>query len=297
MALPQTGIFALGTIAHSYLELSITPGADLRSVGAAMAGISESRTTMGAVNIVVGFRPEMWRSLRPNRCPDGLAGFNAPVVGPDTFEMPATQQDVFVWISGGSYDAVFDAVVGVTTALEGLASVVEETTGWTYHRDLDLTGFIDGTENPSLAKAAHLVVIPDGAPGRGGCVLLFQKWAHDTAAWTGLSVAEQQKVIGRTKANSVELADRPESSHVARTDQEDFGDIFRRNTAYGSPQDHGTVFVGFAATQQPLAATLDSMAGIGGIRDALTRFTRPLTGAYYFVPASDDLSGLGKSAD
>ena len=35
---------------------------------------------------------------------------------------------------------------------------------------------------------------------------------------------------------------------------------------------------------------LDSMAGlVSGKRDALTRYTRPLTGAYYFVPAADSL--------
>jgi porphyrinogen peroxidase len=32
------------------------------------------------------------------------------------------------------------------------------------------------------------------------------------------------------------------------------------------------------------------MAGlISGTRDALTRFTRPLTGAYYFVPSTESV--------
>jgi putative iron-dependent peroxidase len=36
---------------------------------------------------------------------------------------------------------------------------------------------------------------------------------------------------------------------------------------------------------------LESMAGLsGGARDALTRYTRPLTGAYYFVPSTERLS-------
>jgi putative iron-dependent peroxidase len=35
---------------------------------------------------------------------------------------------------------------------------------------------------------------------------------------------------------------------------------------------------------------LESMAGsTGGARDALTRYTRPLTGAYYFVPSIESL--------
>jgi putative iron-dependent peroxidase len=54
--------------------------------------------------------------------------------------------------------------------------------------------------------------------------------------------------------------------------------------------DHGTMFVGFSSTQRPLATMLESMAGLAGdSRDALTRFTRPLTGAYYFIPSTDAL--------
>jgi len=35
---------------------------------------------------------------------------------------------------------------------------------------------------------------------------------------------------------------------------------------------------------------LDSMAGlVTGARDALTRFTQPLTGSYYFVPSVEGL--------
>jgi hypothetical protein len=50
------------------------------------------------------------------------------------------------------------------------------------------------------------------------------------------------------------------------------------------------LFVGFAAGQRPLAAMLESMAGlVTGTRDALTLYTRPLTGAYYFVPSIESL--------
>ena len=42
---------------------------------------------------------------------------------------------------------------------------------------------------------------------------------------------------------------------------------------------------------------LDSMVGRGGgPRDELTRFTRPLTGAYYFIPSAEDLAGIGAAS-
>jgi putative iron-dependent peroxidase len=293
MALPQTGIFALGTPAHCYLEFDLLTGADPGPAVAAVAGLTEPRTTMGGVNLVLGYRPELWSGLQPDHAPADLAGFGDPVVGPDGFTMPSTQHDLFCWIAGSANDVVFDTAIEIIGALAGMATVADETIAWTYHRDLDLTGFIDGTENPALSEAARLILVPNGDPGAGGSVLLIQKWAHDTAAWTALPVPDQEKAIGRTKSDSVELDPRPESSHVARTDQDDFGDILRRNTAYGSPQEHGTMFVGFAASRTPLATMLESMAGLrGGVRDELTRFTTPLTGAYYFVPSVEDLALL-----
>jgi putative iron-dependent peroxidase len=59
---------------------------------------------------------------------------------------------------------------------------------------------------------------------------------------------------------------------------------------YGTVTDHGTMFVGFSADQRPLATMLESMAGLAdGVRDALTLYTQPLTGAYYFVPSTQSL--------
>jgi putative iron-dependent peroxidase len=97
-------------------------------------------------------------------------------------------------------------------------------------------------------------------------------------------------VIGRKKRDSVELEDKPSDSHVASTDQDKFGKIFRRNMPYGTVTNHGTMFIGFSADQQRLSAMLESMAGrTTGVRDALTRYTRPASGAYYFVPAAECL--------
>jgi putative iron-dependent peroxidase len=89
---------------------------------------------------------------------------------------------------------------------------------------------------------------------------------------------------------SVELTDKPPDSHAASTDQDRFGKIFRRNMPYGTVTDHGTMFVGFSSNQRRLSTMLETMAGLaGGERDSLTYYTRPLTGAYYFVPSTDAL--------
>jgi putative iron-dependent peroxidase len=290
MASPQTGIFALGTASHAYLEFDLLASADPAAAVARVAGLREPRTTIGGVNVVAGFRPELWAAVAPDAAPPGVEGFNEPLVGPDGYTLPATQHDVVIWLSGASYDVVFDLSRDVLTDLVGHAALAREMVGWPYHHDLDLTEFIDGTENPSLVEATMAALLPPGSPGEGGSILLLQQWEHDISAWEGLGVAEQEAVIGRRKADSAELDPRPASSHVARTDQDRLGTIFRRNIPYGSVERHGTIFVGFAADQRILHGMLESMLGAGGERDALTRFTRALTGAYYVVPSAERLA-------
>src|SRR6185312_13045718 len=221
-----------------------------------VAGLREPRTTMGGINLVTGFRPEIWQRIAPDDAPEAH-GFDRDIVGTDGYTMPATQHDALLWLSGSAYDVVFDAARSAIAALEPFASVAEETSSWPYHHDRDLTGFIDGTENPSLLEAPEIVLIPEGSPGTGGTILLLQKWDHDAAAWESLAVEAQEAVIGRRKTDSVELDDKPGDSHVASTDQDTFGDIFRRNMPYGTVTDHGTMFVGFCAEQQPLRTMLE----------------------------------------
>jgi putative iron-dependent peroxidase len=287
---PQSGIFALGTSSHSYVEFDLRTGGDGRALVVAIANLREPRTTIGGVNLVAGFRPELWRALRPEDLPAELTGFNHDLAGPDGYVMPATQHDAVLWLSGSAYDVIFDTAREAISILAPTAAVGEETSSWPYRDDRDLTGFVDGSENPSLLEAPEVALIPAGSPGAGGSVLLLQKWVHDASAWEALPVARQEATMGRTKPDSIELEDRPSDSHVARTDQEQFGKVFRRNMPYGTVSDHGTMFVGFTAHQGRLAAMLDSMAGVtDGVRDALTRYTHPLTGAYYFVPSLESI--------
>jgi putative iron-dependent peroxidase len=294
MASPQTGLFALGTASHAYLELDIVRGVDARSVVATVASFREPRTTIGGVNLVAGFRPELWAAVARDDAPDAVHGFEQPVVGPGGATLPATQHDVVVWLSGASYDVVFDLSRAVVMSLAGAARLTHELVGWPYHHDRDLTGFIDGTENPSLVEALEVAVVPDGVRGAGSSVLLLQQWEHDAIGWEAMSVAAQEDIIGRRKADSEELDPRPPSAHVARTDQESFGKIFRRNIAYGTLLLHGTIFVGFSREQRRLEAMLESMVGIGGPPDALVGATRALTGSYYVIPSADALARFGE---
>jgi porphyrinogen peroxidase len=292
----QPGILALGTNAQTYLELDRRVRTSSRRFARALASLREPRTTMSGVNLVVGFRPELWRELRPRELPARVAGFDRDLEGTDGFVMPATQHDAVLWFAGSAPDIVFDETRLAIRGIDPVATVASETPGWPYRQDRDLTGFVDGSENPTVPEAPGVAIVPEGKPGAGGSILLLQKWEHDTDRWEALPVAAQERVIGRTKAASVELDPKPPDSHVARTDQDRFGKIFRRNVPYGTATNHGTMFVGFCAEQAPLARMLESMAGsLDGKRDALTRYTRPITGAYYFVPSSEEVRRFATS--
>jgi porphyrinogen peroxidase len=293
MYTPQAGIFALGTSSHAYLEFDILDAQKFKEFAATISAIREPRTTTGGVNFVIGFRPELWSKILPDDAPPGVEGFNKQIQGVEGFVMPATQHDALVWLSGSAYDVIFDMARDVIHDLAGQASLGEETSSWPYRHDRDLTGFIDGTENPTLLDAPLDALLPEGAPGAAGSILLLQKWKHKVAEWEAVPVHQQELIMGRTKPDSIELENKPSDSHVARTDQDEFGNIFRRNMPYGDIDDHGTVFVGFSADQKRLSRMLDSMAGlVNGTRDALTRYTEPLTGSYYFVPSVESLRRL-----
>ncbi|GAC1348860.1 MAG: Dyp-type peroxidase [Ktedonobacteraceae bacterium] len=303
MRVGQSGIFALGTGSHSYLEFDLLEHAEPLTLIQAIANLREPRSTTGGVNLVVGFRPSLWAHVAPQDMPAEVQDFDHAVHGIDGYTMPATQHDLWLWVAGHSYDKVFDVTRGAIRELAPVAILASEVAGWTYKENRDLTGFIDGTENPGLSEAPEVALIPPHSSGAGGSIVLVQKWMHDAVAFDVLPVEEQEKIMGRTKDTSKELDEevRGPQSHVSRTVIEENGEelpIFRRNTPFGTATEHGTMFIGFSRDQHRLARMLDRMAGAeDGIRDALTRYTTAVSGAYYFVPSVESLRSFASEDD
>src|SRR6476620_3970401 len=107
-------------MSHAYLELDLRPGAAPGALIELVAALREPRTTIGGVNLVAGFRPELWTGLATDAAPTGLSGFNAPLVGTLGSPLPATQHDVVIWLTGAGYDVVFDLSRAVVMALAGV---------------------------------------------------------------------------------------------------------------------------------------------------------------------------------
>lgn len=299
MSLPQPGIFALGDAAHLFMEFQKQPGVSNAALIRGAANLHQPRTTVGGVNLVAGFRPGLWSAVAPSDAPPDARDFDTPIVGPDGFTMPATQADMWLWIAGASNGVVWDAGRDAIEALARLAVLDRHVNGWTYRHSRDLTGFEDGTENPSLMEAAQIALVPAGQPGEGSSILLFQQWRHEES-WFGLRQTEQERAMGRTKLDSVEFKGGrvSQDSHVSRAKDIVNGeerDIFRRNVPYGDIVDYGTLFVGFSCERSRLQRMLERMSGTeDGIRDALTRYTTPCTGAYYVVPSMPALTRFAR---
>jgi porphyrinogen peroxidase len=300
MSLPQSGIFALGDTAHLFMEFQKRPGISDEALVRGAANL-HPRTTVGSVNLVTGFRPALWGAVAPNDTPADARDFDTPIVGPDGFTMPATQTDMWLWIAGASRGVLWDAGHDALKTLRRIAVLDRHVNGWTYRHSRDLTGFEDGTENPSLLEASQVALVPAGQPGEGGSIVLFQQWRHEES-WLELRQTEQEHAMGRTKRDSVEFeGDRvSQDSHVSRAKDVVNGeerDIFRRNVPYGDIVDYGTLFVGFSCDRSRLQRMLERMSGAeDGIRDALTRYTTPLTGAYYVVPSMSALTRFARKA-
>jgi putative iron-dependent peroxidase len=299
MAVPQFGIFAQGTIAHEFIEFDVRPDVDLATAATMLQQIREPAVSAGGVNLVVAFGSDFWQGLAPDHAPPGLAPFK-PVGTVGGHHAPATQHDLWMWISGSSRDVVFEHSRSAALALEDVAALAADQAAFVHRDSRDLTGFIDGTANPTMLEAPKAALVPEGQPGAGGSHVIAMRWVHNLRAFEALPVEEQERVFGRTKADSIEFADdvKPPTAHIARAEIEDeSGDelpIYRRSVPYGTIREHGLYFVAFSADRARFDRMLARIFGVSGdgLHDRLADFTRPVSGAYYFAPPLDLLGDL-----
>ena len=301
MTVPQFGIFAQGTIAHTFIEFDLRPDVDMALVGQALQGLRQPAVSAGGVNLVSAFGSDLWRALAPNELPTGLAPFQTlAVLG--GHRAPGVQHDLWLWINGSSRDVVFEHARAAAAAISDIAVVAAEQDAFVHRDSRDLTGFIDGTANSQMLDAPSAALVPDGQPGAGGSHVLTMRWIHDLAAFEALPVSEQERVFGRTKPASIELegAAMPPTAHIARVEiEDDAGEelpIWRRSVPYGTLTEHGLYFLAFSADRTRFDRMLARMFGTGEDteHDRLMDFSRPVSGAFYFAPSLTLLADLSR---
>ncbi|MHB8671049.1 MAG: Dyp-type peroxidase [Acidimicrobiales bacterium] len=291
----QPGIFAQGARHHYHLEFDLRSDSAAADIGEALVGLREPAVTSGGANLVVGFGPDLWRRLLPDDVPDDLRPFT-PVGPPEGARAPSTQHDLWIWIHGVGPDLQLDMARAITRKMRSAATLAAEQPCFVYRDSRDLTGFIDGTENPPVEEAIDVAVVPDGQPGARGSFAMTMKWVHDLDAFHALGRQDQEDVFGRTRELSLEMEEdrKPPTSHIARVVIEEDGEeleIYRRSTPFGTVAESGLYFLAFSADPSRFDKMLRRMFGPAedGLKDRLLDFSSPASGAYYFVPSLDSL--------
>lgn len=238
----------------------------------------------------IGFGTSFWNHLTNSDCPYSIdfPGY--------TDRCPSTQYDFFIHIHSKKQDATFDAsckIINKFISSEALL-LKDETYGFVFKDARDLTMFIDGTKNPKGDEKR----IDASLDSDGNSYALVQKYIHNINKWTKETVESQEKVIGRTKIDSVELKPLPPTSHVGSVDLKDEHGkgmkIVRHSLPFGTASgDKGLVFVAYCNSISPLDAMLKSMFGLrGSHHDKLMEYTKPITGSYFFIPNLDLIQHL-----
>lgn len=292
----DTGNFAL------FITLAVAPngaGAVKRAAAALPALTRAVADKLGEPALVsaLGIGAGVWDAVVGGAKPDGLLPFEPLAEGGRV--APATPADLFVHIHSPRHDANLVLAREFIRALAGGATVIEEVMGFKHLGGRDLTGFVDGTENPTGDERAEVALVDGDGRFAGGSFVSLQRYVHNLAQWEKLPVPEQEKCIGRTKDDDEELDDesKPASAHIARVVIEDDGEeleVLRHSLPYGGTGENGLYFVAYCASPDPFRRMLERMvrADADGHYDRLLDFTRAVTGASFFTPSVPLLESL-----
>ena len=215
----------------------------------------------------------------------GLRTFSA-MSGPGC-AVPSTQDAIWVRLCGADRGVVFDAARSVRHLLADAFTLSATVDTFVYHGGRDLTRFEDGTENPKDDEAIKAAIVQEG-PIAGSSFVAVQQWVHDLRRFESHTPQERDHIIGRSAETNEELDDAPDSAHVKRSAQESFEPaafMLRRSMPWAGAEKEGLEFVAFVSALDKYTRMMRRMAGLeDGIVDGLFKFSRPVTGGFYWCP-------------
>jgi len=288
----QPGILAPVPKLARYLSFSLKAGAKLGNALRSLIGIADGD------QVVVGIgQPTAVAFGRRIR---GLRIFPTDF-GPGLV-LPSTSSALWCWLRGSDRGALLHGSRKVIAAVSPAFNLETVIDGFKYDTGRDLTGYVDGTENPKGRKAFQAAIVQgQGAGLDGSSFVAVQKWVHDFDRFASMPAKEQDNSIGRRRSDNKELGAAPRSAHVKRTAQESFAPeafVLRRSMPWTDGISGGLNFVAFGKFFDAFEAQLRRMVGAeDGITDALFKFTRPVSGSYFWCPPMRggklDLRALG----
>ena len=251
---------------------------------------------------VIAIGTNFWDELYPAGRPKHLRQF--PEMGIEDRTAPANNYDLYIEIRGDRADVNHIVATKVCQLLADSVELVEQVRAFRFLDGRDLTGFVDGTENPRGHHRRRVALINDEQDPEfaAGSYLHIQRYRHNLNLWNSLEVKEQEDVFSRTKVNNEEYSEenKAPTSHIKRVNLKDSEgnslEILRQSMPYGDMKLQGLFFVAYCHSSEPFELMLTSMiAGDAhGHSDHLLKYTQAETGAAFFVPSLNILAKLGE---
>ena len=283
---PQPGILADLPVHARYLTFEIIDASTIAGALQQLAGQVDGR------QVVCGIGKPVTDSL--GTVVPELENF--PAIAGAQVEIPTTQAALWCWLRGNDRGELVHISRGIISLLADTFVCSSVIDSFKYDIGRDLSGYEDGTENPTGAEAVAAAIAENGSS-----FVAVQQWVHDLDDFLTRPRSEQDETIGRRKSDNEELEEAPPTAHIKRTAQEDFDPeafIVRRSMPWVDASHEGLVFVAFGKNFNAYTALLRHMGGADdGIVDALFSFTTPVTGSFFWCPpiknGALDLSAIG----
>ena len=225
-----------------------------------------------------------------------------PSFNHDTIAIPSTQNSMLLWFRGSDRGKLFHQLLLLHDFIKDTFDIDDIVEAFSYCGNADLSGFLDGAANPDENIVCDVALVDSkNLKLNGSSFLVTQKWQHNFTILNSMGQRDKEDSIGRSLINNEKLLSLKPESHVKRTEQRSFSPaaiLKRSSMPWSNGLEGGLMFTAFSNSFYPFEVQMKKMLGYDdGIVDALFKFSTPLTGAYFWVPAFKtgrlDLSILG----
>lgn len=251
---------------------------------------------------VIAIGANYWDEFYPNARPKKLKPFSAMKC--DDRIAPANNYDLFIEIRSDRGDVNHVVSTKVCELLSEAVELIEQVKGFRYLDGRDLTGFVDGTENPKGMHKRNVALVDETSDVRflKGSYLHIQRYRHNMNLWQSLEEKQQEDVFGRTKRDDIEYAsaDKPVTAHTKRANLKDADgksiELLRQSMPYGHMKVQGLFFISYCKTPDNFELILRSMieGDAHGNFDHMLKYTQAETGAAFFAPSVDFIEALAE---